>query len=179
MKLKSHLLVGLAMAFLAVFLMACDSDDNGHEDETLNIVETAEANGDFTTLVAALQAAGLDDDLQGPGPFTVFAPTDEAFNALPEGTVDFLLLPENSATLTDILTYHVANGSVLAADVIALDGESVGMLNGGSVSIDVVGGTVVLNQGGNRPATVTVTDVICSNGVIHVIDAVLDPADSP
>ena len=87
-------------------------------------------------------------------------------------------MPENKDTLVDILTYHVYSGSVLAADVIALDGSSVNMVNGGSVSIDVVGGNVVLNQGGSRAATVTTTDVVASNGVIHVIDTVLDPGDS-
>jgi uncharacterized surface protein with fasciclin (FAS1) repeats len=148
------------------------------DDATSDIVDTAVADGRFTTLVAALEAAELDDDLRGDGPFTVFAPTDDAFDALPAGTVAALLLPANQDTLSDILLYHVFDGSVLAADAIALDGSSVGMLNGDNMSIDVVGGSVVLNEGGNREATVIITDVLCSNGVIHVIDAVLDPGDA-
>ena len=149
------------------------------EDATEDIVQTAIDNGNFTTLVAALQAAELDDDLQGPGPFTVFAPTDDAFNALPAGTIDTLLDPANQALLSDILLYHVYDGSVLAEDAIALDGMSVAMLNGDLMSINVVGGNVVLNLGGDGEATVVFTDVLCSNGVIHVIDAVLAPDDAP
>ena len=148
------------------------------DDAVETIVDTAIADGNFMTLVAALQAAGLDDDLVGPGPFTVFAPTDAAFDKLPAGTVDFLLQPENLATLTDILTYHVFDGSVLSPAALDLDGQSVTMLNGGSISLDVIGGQLILNSGGNREATVTVTDVLASNGVIHVIDTVLDPADT-
>jgi uncharacterized surface protein with fasciclin (FAS1) repeats len=148
-------------------------------DAVDDIVDTAVANGNFSTLVAALQAAELDDDLTGSGPFTVFAPTDDAFNRLPAGTVDFLLEPANQATLIDVLLYHVYDGSVLSPAAITLDGQSVTMLNDGTMSIDLVGGELELNVGGNRPATVTITDVLCSNGVIHVIDAVLDPTDSP
>ena len=148
-------------------------------DAVDNIVETAVDDGSFTTLVAALQAAELDDDLSGPGPFTVFAPTDDAFALLPDGTVDFLLQPGNQATLIDLLSYHVFDGSVLSPAAIALDGQSVTMLNGGSMSVDLAGSELVLNLGGNRQATVIITDVLSSNGVIHVIDAVLDPADSP
>jgi len=151
-------------------------------DAVDNIVDTAVANGNFTTLVTALQAADLDDDLEGPGPFTVFAPTDDAFDALDAlspGIVASLLLPANKATLIDILTYHVFNGSVLSPAAIALDGQSVTMINGGSMAIDVAASELVLNLGGNRQATVTIKDVLVSNGVIHVIDAVLDPADSP
>jgi uncharacterized surface protein with fasciclin (FAS1) repeats len=148
-------------------------------DAVDNIVDTAAANGNFSTLVAALQAADLDDDLSGTGPFTVFAPTDAAFDLLPAGTVDFLLDPANQSTLIDVLLYHVFDGSVLASAAIALDGQSVTMLNGGTMRIDLAGNELILNLGGNRQATVTITDVLCSNGVIHVIDAVLDPADSP
>ncbi len=120
--------------------------------------------------------------LDGPGPFTVFAPTDVAFDdleVLSPGITAFLLDPVNKATLTDILTYHVFDGSVLSPAAVALDGQSVTMLNGGSMSIDVAAGELILNLGGNRQATVIIKDVLCSNGVIHVIDAVLDPADSP
>ena len=147
-------------------------------DAVVNIVDTAVADGRFTTLVAALQAAELDDDLEGPGPFTVFAPTDDAFDALGQATIDFLLDPANQATLIDILLYHVFDGSVLSPAALALDGQSVTMLNGGNMSIDIAASDLVLNLGGNRAATVIITDVLCSNGVIHVIDVVLDPADS-
>ena len=149
------------------------------EDATTDIVQTAIDNGNFTTLVAALEAGDLDDDLAGEGPFTVFAPTDAAFNLLPPGTVANLLLPANQGTLIDILLYHVYDGSVLEADAIALDGSAVTMFNGADMSINVVGTSVVLNQGGNRAPTVTQTNVLTSNGVIHVIDAVLDPGDAP
>jgi len=125
--------------------------------------------------VAALRAAELDDDLSGLGPFTVFAPTDDAFNLLPPGTVDTLLDPNNKATLTDLMLYHVFDGSVLSSAAIALDGQSVTMLNGGMINIDLAASELVLNPGGNRQATVIITDVLCSNGVIHVIDAVLVP----
>jgi uncharacterized surface protein with fasciclin (FAS1) repeats len=147
-------------------------------DAVDNIVDTAVANGNFTTLVAALQAAELDDDLEGAGPFTVFAPTDAAFDLLPSGTVPFLLDPANRAALIDILSYHVFNGSVLSPAAIALDGQDVAMLNGGTMALDVVAGDLILNIGGNRQAKVVITDVLCSNGVIHVIDVVLDPADT-
>ncbi len=148
-------------------------------DAVVNIVDTAVANGNFETLVTALQAAELDDDLAGPGPFTVFAPTDAAFDLLPAGTVATLLEPASQDTLIDVLTYHVYDGSVLSPAAIALDGQSVTMLNGGTMSLDIAASELVLNLGGNRQATVILTDVLCSNGVIHVIDAVLDPADSP
>jgi uncharacterized surface protein with fasciclin (FAS1) repeats len=148
-------------------------------DAVENIVDTAVADGNFTTLVAALQAAELDDDLAGPGPFTVFAPTDDAFDLLPAGTVTTLLDPANQATLIDILLYHVYDGSVLSPAALDLDGQSVPMLNGDTMSIDIAASELVLNLGGSRQATVTITDVLCSNGVIHVIDAVLDPGDSP
>lgn len=148
------------------------------DDAVVNIVETAVDNGNFTTLVAALQAAGLDDDLEGDGPFTVFAPTDDAFDNLPPGTVATLLEPANQTLLIDILTYHVFDGSVLSSAATALSGQNVPMLSGANMSIDAAGGALVLNLGGNRPATVIITDVLCANGVIHVIDAVLDPADA-
>ena len=169
---------------LAAFLIGCgdsdndDNDDRASDQPTDNIVETAVADGRFTTLVAALQAADLDDDLQGDGPFTVFAPTDDAFNALPAGTVDALLEPAAKDDLTDLLTYHVVAGDDLVAnDVIALDGNAIEALNGGLINIAVDSGSVVLNADGNRPATVIITDIETSNGIIHVIDVVLDPSD--
>ena len=135
-----------------------------------NIVETAAANKDFSTLVAAVKAAGLAETLSGDGPFTVLAPTNAAFAKLPAGTVDSLLKPENKAKLVAILTYHVIPAKAMAADVIKMDGESVKTVEGSKVAIKVVGGKVMLNK-----ATVTKTDIVCSNGVIHVIDTVLMP----
>ena len=132
------------------------------------LVEVAAANPDFSTLVAAVKAAGLVDTLNGPGPFTVFAPTNEAFKALPAGVLAKLLLPANKATLTKILTYHVLPAEVMAADV---KPGKVKTVEGGEITITTVGGVKV------NGASVTSTDVEASNGVIHVIDKVLVPAD--
>lgn len=142
---------------------------------TADIVDTAVAAGDFNTLATALTEAGLVETLKGPGPFTVFAPTDEAFAALPEGTLDSLLA-DPSGQLTEVLTYHVIPGEVLAADVLELDGQSVETVQGGSLTIEVVDGGVVLVDGAGNRVNVTATDVMASNGVIHVIDGVLLPA---
>src|SRR5579859_3712235 len=133
-----------------------------------DIVETAVAAGNFKTLAAALQAAGLVDTLKGAGPFTVFAPTDEAFAKLPAGTVEDLLKPENKQKLISILTYHVVAGDVMANDVVKLSEAKT--LNGKEVKIMVEGGKVMVDG-----ANVTKTDIKCSNGVIHVIDSVLLP----
>ena len=141
------------------------------EEEPQSIVEIAVGNPDFSTLVAALQAAELVDALSGEGPFTVFAPTNDAFAALPEGTLDSLLLPENKQQLTDILLYHVVSGNVLAEDVVNLTEAET--LLGKNVNISVDMGSVMINE-----ANVVATDLIGSNGVIHVIDSViLPPAD--
>jgi len=137
-----------------------------------DIVDTAIADGRFTTLVAAVQAAGLVDTLKGEGPFTVFAPTDEAFAKLPAGTVEDLLKPENLETLTNILLYHVVPGKVMAADVVQLDGQMVDTaLEGQQIKITVKDGKVYLND----TVQVIITDIETSNGVIHVIDTVLLP----
>ena len=138
---------------------------------SLNIIQTAQAAGQFTTLLAALDATGLDDALRGPGPFTVFAPTDDAFDALPEGTVEALL--GDLDALTRILQYHVVSGKVPASEVVKLDGMSVETIGGELVWIDVKDGKVILND----VAEVIITDVKASNGIIHVIDAVLVPQD--
>jgi uncharacterized surface protein with fasciclin (FAS1) repeats len=130
-----------------------------------DIVQTAESAGSFSTLLAALDAADLVDTLKGTGPFTVFAPTDAAFEALPEGVLDDLLA--NKAALTEVLTYHVVAGKLMASDVVAL--SSVTTLQGGDLAIDT---TDIVKIGG---ATIIQTDVECSNGVIHVIDTVLVP----
>jgi len=134
-----------------------------------DIVDTAVADGRFTTLVAAVQAAELVDTLKGEGPFTVFAPTDDAFAALPAGTLDELLKPENKQSLTDILLYHVVPGKVMAADVTAL--KSATTVLGTDVAIKVDNGSVYIND-----SKVILTDIETSNGVIHVIDAVMLPA---
>jgi len=133
-----------------------------------DIVDTAVAAGSFKTLAAALQAAGLVDTLKGPGPFTVFAPTDEAFAKLPTGTVEDLLKPDNKQKLTSILTYHVVAGKVMAKDVVKL--HEAKTVNGQDVKIMVNGGKVMVDN-----ANVVKTDIQCSNGVIHVIDTVLLP----
>ena len=134
------------------------------------IVETAVAAGNFKTLVAAVQAAELVDTLNGKGPFTVFAPTDEAFAKLPKGTLEMLLKPENKAKLAAILTYHVVPGSVKAADVVKL--KNAATVQGQRVDIKVDAGKVMVDG-----ANVVATDVACSNGVIHVIDTVILPVD--
>lgn len=133
-----------------------------------DIVTTAVDAGQFNTLAAALKAAGLVDTLKGPGPFTVFAPTDDAFAKLPAGTVESLLKPENKAKLTSILTYHVVSGKVMAADVVKL--KEAKTVEGQSVKISAAGGKVKVND-----ANVVKTDIGASNGVIHVIDSVLLP----
>ncbi|NUQ38106.1 MAG: fasciclin domain-containing protein [Caldilineales bacterium] len=137
------------------------------EPEMLDIVDTAVADGRFTTLVAAVQAAGLVDTLKSEGPFTVFAPTDDAFAALPAGTVEALLA--DIPTLTNILLYHVVPGKVMAADVLGLDSAATA-LAGADISIMVDGDSVKIND-----ATVLITDIETTNGVIHVIDSVILP----
>jgi uncharacterized surface protein with fasciclin (FAS1) repeats len=136
-----------------------------------DIVDTAVSAGQFKTLAAALDAAGLVGTLKGDGPFTVFAPTDEAFAKLPAGTVESLLKPENKDQLVAILTYHVVPGKVQAADVVKLDEAKT--VNGEMVDITVEGDTAMVND-----AKVTKTDIAASNGVIHVIDTVIMPPKS-
>jgi transforming growth factor-beta-induced protein len=136
-----------------------------------NIVDTAVGAGNFKTLAAALAAADLVDAVNGPGPFTVFAPTDEAFAKLPKGTVETLLKPENKAKLAAILKYHVVPGKVMAKDVVTVKGAK--SLNGQRIDVKVDGGKVTVDA-----ANVTKTDIACSNGVIHVIDSVILPADA-
>jgi len=148
--------------------------------ETKNIIENAVNSKDHTTLVAAVKAAGLVETLEGPGPFTVFAPTDAAFKALPAGTVENLLKPENKAMLVKILTCHVIAAKALSTDV-----SSMAMADGGTHEVTTVGGCklwlsvkdgkVMIKDEAGGMATVTVADVIQSNGVIHVVDAVLLP----
>jgi uncharacterized surface protein with fasciclin (FAS1) repeats len=154
-------LLGLAAAAVA----PAPAADHAAKD----IVDTAVAAGKFKTLVTAVKAAGLVDTLKGDGPFTVFAPTDEAFAKVPKDTLDALL--KDKKALAGVLTYHVVPGKVLAADVVKLD--SAATAQGKAVKIVAAGGKVTVNG-----ATVVKTDIVCSNGVIHVIDAVLlPPAD--
>ena len=134
-----------------------------------DIIDTAVAAGNFKTLAAALTAANLVDTLKGAGPFTVFAPTDEAFAKLPAGTVEGLL--KDIPTLTSILTYHVVAGKVMAADVMTMDGQSAKTVNGATLAISTKDGVKL-----NGASTVVKTDIECTNGVIHVIDSVLLPA---
>ncbi|WP_439483033.1 fasciclin domain-containing protein [Cyclobacterium plantarum] len=157
------------------------SDSSGEEEETVvemaeempveeeeTIVDIAVGSPDHSTLVTALSTAGLVETLSGDGPFTVFAPTNAAFEALPEGTVESLLAPEGKEQLTAILTYHVVAGNVMAADL--SDGQVVKTLNGQEITVSISDGKVMING-----ASVTTADLSGSNGVIHVIDGVLLP----
>jgi len=154
------------LALTAATVMAAGTSAFAYDDKK-DIVDTAVAAGSFETLVAAVGAAGLVDTLKSEGPFTVFAPTDEAFAALPEGTVESLLLPENKDQLVSILTYHVVAGKVMSTDL--TDGMEAETVQGSNVTIMTEGGVTV---GG---ANVTTADIETSNGVIHVIDAVIMP----
>ncbi|MEZ8697180.1 fasciclin domain-containing protein [Vibrio lentus] len=152
---------------VATLLFTAFAHANHHEMKK-DIVDVAAENGSFTTLVAAVKAAGLVETLKGDGPFTVFAPTDEAFAALPEGTVEMLLKPENKDKLVAILTYHVVPGKIMAAEVMKL--SSAETVQGEAVMVAIDDGNVMINT-----AKVVIPDVKASNGVIHVIDAVLLP----
>ena len=158
-KFVSASLASLALATVLVVPAPAQNND---------IVETAVAAGNFKTLAAALEAAGLVDTLKGDGPFTVFAPTDEAFAKLPAGTVENLLKPENREKLKAVLSYHVVAGKAMAADVVKL--KSAKTVQGSTVKIAATGGKVKVDN-----ANVIKTDVSASNGVIHVIDAVIMP----
>nr|WP_256330435.1 fasciclin domain-containing protein [Variovorax sp. YR216] len=147
---------------------------------TKDIVDNAVSSKDHTTLVAAVKAAGLVETLKGPGPFTVFAPTNEAFAALPPGTVDTLLKPENKAMLNGVLTYHVVLGKVDAATLTKKikEGGGIATLNtvaGGALTAKAMSGNVMIVDANGNAATVTIPDVMQSNGVIHVVDKVLLP----
>lgn len=165
-----HSVAALTLAAVAAFSApaALASNHGDKAKATKDIVDTAVAAGSFGTLAAALGAAGLVETLKGEGPFTVFAPTDEAFAKLPAGTVENLLKPENKTQLTGILTYHVVPGAVKAADVVKLTEAKT--VQGQSVKITVKDGKVSIDD-----ANVTATDIKASNGVIHVIDSVILP----
>ena len=152
------------LVFAILLVLPMSAANAGSKD----IVDTAVGAGSFNTLVAAVQAAGLVDTLKGDGPFTVFAPTDEAFAKLPDGTVENLLKPENKDQLIAVLTYHVVPGKVMSSDIAGKKAE-VASVQGGEISVDATDGVKVDN------ATVLTADVEASNGVIHVIDTVILP----
>ena len=160
----------LRRTFLAVSTVALMSTPVFAGGHVKDIVDTAAEAGTFGTLVAAVTAAGLVDTLKSEGPFTVFAPTDEAFAALPEGTVEMLLLPENKDKLTAILTYHVVAGKVMSTDL--SNNMMAATVEGSEVTIMTEGGVMV------DKANVVAADIEASNGVIHVIDAVILPASA-
>ena len=182
-----------AVLALALTTAACGSDDTDtaaaasapattsaspspspSESAAADIVDTAVAAGDFTTLAAAITAAELTETLKGDGPYTVFAPTDAAFEKLPAGTLD-TLLADPKGDLTQILTYHVIEGEVMAEQVLTLDGQKVKTVQGGEITVNVDGDKVSLTDAAGNTVNVTATDVDASNGVIHVIDGVLMP----
>ena len=155
------------------------ADDSMADDQT--VADIAMSNDNFSTLVTAIKAADLGATLQGEGPYTVFAPTNDAFNKLPKGTVDELVKPENKEKLTGILTYHVVPGKFMAADVVKAIKDNNGKyeittVEGDKITASLDGDTVVLTDAGGNKANVTMTDIDGSNGVIHAIDAVLMPS---
>lgn len=185
-EMKKTILATLAAAALAISSFSAsaqmkDPDVGGAAMyPTKNIVENAVNSKDHTTLVAAVKAAGLVDTLESAGPFTVFAPTNEAFDKLPAGTVDTLVKPENKATLTKILTYHVVAGKVTSKDLAKLIKKGHGKatlktVEGGVITASMSGKNIVLTDEKGGTATVTIADVYQSNGVIHVINSVLMP----
>jgi uncharacterized surface protein with fasciclin (FAS1) repeats len=190
MKLKrfSAVMIAMVFGFTTMSLFAQDSMTTKKDPNVggaamyanKNIVENAVNSKDHTTLVAAVKAAGLVDTLEGPGPFTVFAPTNEAFSALPAGTVDNLLKPENIDQLKKILTYHVVSGTMNAKAIKKAIKAGHGKatlttVQGGTLTASMKGGKLILTDEKGGTATVTIADVYQSNGVIHVINAVLLP----
>lgn len=161
---------GFTTSILAALLLATSALAGNYAKKS-DIVDTAVSNGNFTTLSAALEAGGLIDTLKSDGPYTVFAPTDEAFAKLPDGTVEMLLLPENKDKLVEILTYHVVPGKVKAAEVVTLDSATTA--NGSDVAISIREDMVYVND-----SRVVITDISASNGVIHVVDTVILPTGS-
>jgi len=172
LKLKKHSIIVGALAMMTLFVVGCSDNDNNpmtssNDEPTLDIVETAAANGNFTTLLAAAEAADLVDALKGEGPLTVFAPTDAAFDALPDGTVEALLLDIDA--LTAILTYHVTVGEYTSGDVVKE--ATIPTLNGSELTVTVTEGGVMVDN-----ANITIKDIETTNGIIHVIDAVVIPS---
>jgi len=170
--MKNAFHTAAAVAALITLPALASAQHSKENTKMKNIVQTAVDAGGFTTLVTAVKAAGLAETLSGPGPFTVFAPTDAAFAKLPAGTVDALL--KNKEQLVSILTFHVLPGTVMAADIIRTNGAKPGTVNGLPLDIVVRGGKVYVNG-----AQVVTADIVASNGVIHVIDTVLLPKAAP
>jgi uncharacterized surface protein with fasciclin (FAS1) repeats len=168
MTIVGKLLAVVALSATFLGTTAAYAGSSAAAEAKPSIVEIAVSNPDFSTLVAALTAADLVETLSGDGPFTVFAPTNEAFAQLPDGTVEMLLLPENKDKLVAILTYHVVAGTVMAADVVTLTEAT--SLEGDTITIMTADGAVMVDG-----ANVVATDIEASNGVIHVIDAVIMP----
>ena len=176
----STLALALVMAVSTVTAIAQVTVGGAPMYASKDIIDNAVNSKDHTTLVAAVKAAGLVDTLKGPGPFTVFAPTNEAFAALPAGTVDTLLKPANKAELTKVLTYHVVAGKLDAAaltkEIMAGGGKAtLKTVSGGTLVATASGGHVMITDESGRTADVTIPDVMQSNGVIHVVDKVLLP----
>lgn len=167
LKRKLNISIYTALA-AAMMLLVTDLYAGNYGEKQSDIVDTAVAAGSFNTLAAALEAGDLVVTLKGEGPFTVFAPTDEAFAQLPDGTVEMLLLPENKDKLVEILTYHVVPGEVSAAEVVTM--TTAQTANGSDLAIRVVDETVFIND-----SRVVATDIEASNGVIHVVDTVILP----
>lgn len=165
---KSRSVVSLLALVTVLLLGTVYSHSGSHDASQKDIVDTAVEAGSFETLVAAVQAAGLVETLKGEGPFTVFAPTDEAFAKLPDGTVEDLLKPENKDQLIAVLTYHVVPGKVTAEKVVKL--KEAKSVNGKNIPIHINDGTVKVDG-----ATVVKPDIMASNGVIHVVDTVMIP----
>jgi uncharacterized surface protein with fasciclin (FAS1) repeats len=183
MRIHRKAIAASMVALLALTAAACGDDDDeatadtteATTDDTAGMdVEVASGSDDFETLVAAVTAADLVETLSGEGPFTVFAPVDAAFEALPAGTVDTLLKPENKEQLTAILTYHVVAGEVMSSDL--TDGQKVTTVQGAELTVGIDGGTVTLTDATGATVEVVSADVDASNGVIHAIDGVLMPS---
>src|SRR5262245_3312000 len=182
-RMAKAFVVTVAMTVMSILAIAADKNPivGGKEMfPTKNIVENAVNSADHTTLVAAVKAAGLVETLQSPGPFTVFAPVNQAFDKLPKGTVESLLKPENKAMLTKVLTYHVVAGKLSASDLRKQikDGKgsaTVKTVSGGILSAWMKGKNIVLKDEKGMMSTITIANVFQSNGVIHVVDSVLLP----
>lgn len=167
---KKKLILALLMVTIIVQSSICLMANATQNTNSLDIVQIAQGNKDLSTLVTALESAGLVDTLKGDGPFTVFAPTNEAFNKLPAGTLDNLLKPENKNALANLLTYHVTSGRVSSSELSNLNGKEINMLSGQPANIEVRNGSVYIDG-----AKVIVADIQAKNGVIHIIDAVMQP----
>lgn len=163
------ILISVVMAMILQASSMCIMATENNK-ETMDIIEIANQNKELATLVKALESADLVNALKGAGPFTVFAPTNEAFNKLPNGTLEDLLKPENKGKLIDILTYHVRDGKVSSEQALKLNGQNIIMLNGKPVKVEVKDGSLYVDG-----AKVIVKDIMAKNGVIHIIDAVMLP----